>query len=389
MARSSEHATMVVKSAGEVPSTHVSGTRPNGQRKKPSSQARSALGTFYNQQQWCIYQPNSFISDTSLLRNKPKRVQQLQTMLLFLHQQQQQQQLQSPALMSRSLRSVPSATNRNGPGAIPQRQLPSGPATAAAAAATALNNQWVSAHFRSPQSVNKYYFGPLERMQLDEQHCMLATIQAQLLYNWYRVWEATDRYGDRWWKPRSDTRAPSHEHSLQDALLHAFYQLLHGAGTGGYFHLPPLIRTDPIAPRRNQHRTDKLPLATAVTQTRLPQPLPTDPPQGGRPSIGNNNPITPFLFVYVPLLTPLPPTQPPQPLVFAANRTKRLASPPGTLAAAIINDRVAHRVDMELIVLSPAIEASTTWRRPSRSERYYRQMANGNGGKRTVFRLLK
>ncbi|XP_052898712.1 uncharacterized protein LOC128305354 [Anopheles moucheti] len=356
--------------------------------------ARPPVNTFYTGQQH-FYQPNSFINDSSLLCEELRRVQQLETLLLFMqqHQQQQQcqeqQQLPTPALMPSSLRSVPKSTNRNRNSVITRQQLFSGSeissarnanVTASAAVDRSISHHhpkshWLSIQGRLPQASNHYanWIDHMERMHLEEQQCMLASMQAQLLYNWYRVWEAADQHSDRWWKNRTDVRTTiqtSASCPLQTALLRAFYQLISSAGDGGYVH--PFIHFDlthrgkrPVvaphrlqqAPRRGQYRTDQLSHGKAASLptpagAALPEPINTT--TGSRPSIGNNNPLTPFLFVYVPLLTPLPG---PQQLPFAVNHTtivgppvlpRTTVPPPPRLPPsarsldAIINDRLVQ-----------------------------------------------
>ncbi|XP_053666264.1 uncharacterized protein LOC128715396 [Anopheles marshallii] len=325
--------------------------------------ARPTMNTFYTGQQH-FYQPNSFINDSSLLCDELKRVQQLELLVCMQHQQQQQcqeqqqQLLPTPAFMPSSLLTVPKATNRNRNSVITRQQLFSGSeissarnanVTASAAVDQSISHQhpnshWLSIQGRFPQASNHYtnWIDHMKRMHLEEQQCMLASIQAQLLYNWYRVWEATDQHGDRWWKNRTDVRTTtqtSASRPLHRALLQAFCQLISSAGDGGYVH--PLIHFNlthlgqrPVgphglqqAPRRGKYRTDQLSHGKAVSLpapagSALPKPINTT--TDNRPSIGNNNPLTPFLFVYVPLLTPLPD---PQQLPLAVNHTA-IAGPP-------------------------------------------------------------
>ncbi|KFB45667.1 hypothetical protein ZHAS_00013525 [Anopheles sinensis] len=201
--------------------------------------------------------------------------QQLQTMLLILLQQQQ-----TPALMSPPLRSVPPVTNRNGAGAIPRVRSPSG-----------------RGHSRRRRA-----------LQREEQLCLESTLRAQLLYDCYREWsvEPPATVGACCW-------------TLQDALLRTFHQLLRaGNRTFPYPPTPqPPRRT--ARNRRNQYRTVQLPpggtyrpttatTTTTVTPGRsvaVSKPMKT----ATNRAPGNNNPLMPFLFVYVPLLAPVSITQ--------------------------------------------------------------------------------
>lgn len=334
-----------------------------------------ATSTFYTRQQR-LYQPNSFISDASLLYNEITRVEQLQTLLLYLQREHQhQQQVRSPALMSRSSRSVPHSTSRNGTGVITWQHYPAGSVTAVRNSATerSINHQdpkyqWLSGNNQLP-NYDGHWISNTQRMHREEQQCLIDTIQAQLLYNWYRMWEASDRHGDRWWQNCTDTRTSrraSTSSALQNALFHAFYQLLCNVSDGRYFH--PFIHFDlanrnkrPLhtaqsTSRHSQYRAGQLSPASAVSHT-LPNggtalPESINKTKCMRSSIGNNNPLTPFLFVYVPLLMPL---SAPQQLPCAANRTacsgpsvrSRFASPfpprltPSTRSVdAINNDRL-------------------------------------------------
>ncbi|XP_053673904.1 uncharacterized protein LOC128724164 [Anopheles nili] len=308
----------------------------------------AAASSFCRQQQQHCYRSNSVINNSLLLCNELKRVEQLQTMLLFLQQQQQQQQ--PPALMSHSLRSLPPATNRNGIGAVPR------PSLLSATAATSIVYPQTATRrcLGTPSCVlspmghtsSSLPIGPLERMQLDEQHCMLTTIQAQLLYDWYREWEAADQYGDRWWKNRPNryrtTQTAHGTHGtrgdlLQEVLFKAFYELLDGAGQSGC--IQPVIA----------HRGTSKGLKTSRKPNRAFQSPPsvkaTSSVKGRRPPTGgNNNPLTPFLFVYVPLLTPMATLQS---LPFTANRTNCPGPPVPPPAATrtlvdIINDRLVR-----------------------------------------------
>ncbi|XP_050072577.1 uncharacterized protein LOC126560662 [Anopheles maculipalpis] len=354
--------------------------------------ARLVKRVFYTTQQH-FYQPTSFISDSSSLCDELKRVQQLQAMLLFMQQQQQhqhhnkQQQLQTPAFMSGSLQSSQQPTNRNRIGMMTRQQFASGSAasamntnatTSAAVDRTVYSHSkqhFVSVHDRLPKAFHSYnhWLEHVKRLHLDEQQCMVASMQAQLLYNWYRVWEATDQHNAHWWKNRTNMRTAAIQTSticpLQNVLFQAFYQLMSSAGEGGYFH--PFIHFDlrhsekqPTQhkrhqnTRRGQYRTEQSPptkVVSVATPAGATLPKPINATTGRSPSIANSNPLTPFLFVYVPLLTPLPA---PQQLAFAVNHSAgsgplvspgRTALPPSGLPPpstcsldAIINDRLVQ-----------------------------------------------
>uniref|UniRef100_A0A182SH43 Uncharacterized protein n=1 Tax=Anopheles maculatus TaxID=74869 RepID=A0A182SH43_9DIPT len=313
-------------------------------------QARSIKSAFHAGPQH-FYQPNSLAYDSTLLCDELK-------LLLFMQQHQlHQQQLQTPASISRSSQSAQQPTNRNRTSMITRPQFASGSAvsvtntnaTTAAAVDRSIchshpKHHFLSVHNRLPRAFNSngHWLDHVERLHLDEQQCMLASMQAQLLYNWYLIWEATDQHSDHWWKNRTDVRNAIQTATicpLQNALLQAFYQLLSSAGDGGYFHpfihfdlrhreKPPVLHRRYQNSRRGQYRAGQLPLAKAVSHstpagTSLPKPINTT--NGRRPSIGNNNPLTPFLFVYVPLLTPLPA---PQQLAFAVNHNAGSPGPP-------------------------------------------------------------